>query len=333
MQPLVSIIIPMYNVAPYITRCLQSINSQTYQHIECLLIDDCSTDESLHLAKQFLAKNSGEIHFSIIRHERNMGLSAARNTGIITATGDYIYFVDSDDAITPDCIETLICLSYKYPDADYIQGNLATGADDINIGDIAPEVPEFCNKKDVLEDIILCKSHRTAWNRLLKVKFLLDNSLFFPVGLVMEDHYWTYFVAKKTKSAAFCRKGTYYYYKNSGSIINSPSKTWLINRYSSYISISETIISDLLLRHDIQPCHSRYVGEAIVLCMVNLARLYSLYHWLIFWKFAFHTAWRLRRHITWRRLCLFIDMMPPYCFLTNNKGWRWRLRQYIIAKI
>lgn len=333
MQPLVSIIVPIYNVAPYIIRCLQSIDIQTYRPIECLLIDDCGTDESVPLVEQFTARYNGDIHFYILRHEYNMGLSAARNTGIKTATGDYVYFMDSDDVITPDSIETLVSLSVKYPDADFIQGDIVIGTDDLNTGNIDPDVPEYCNEKRTLEEIILCKSHRTAWNRLLKVNFLLDNRLFFPVGLVMEDHYWTYFVAKKTKTAVFCHKGTYYYYKNSESIINSPSKTSLINRYSSYIYISEAIINDLLLRPDILPFHSRYVGETIVLCMINLVRLHSLHHWSIFWEFAFHTAWRLRRHITWRRLCLFVDMMPPCCFLTNIKGWRWRLRQYLIAKI
>lgn len=329
----VSVIIPIYNVAPYIERCLQSLAAQTYHDIECILIDDCGTDGSMHVAEEFIHNYQGNIQFTVAKHQQNQGLSAARNTGIRTATGEYIYFMDSDDAITPNCIETLVNLSVKYPNADYIQGDLVTGASDLNIGSIDSDVPEYCDEKGLLEENILCKSHRTAWNRLLKVTFILDNDLFFPVGLVMEDHYWTYFVAKKTKAAVFCRKGTYYYYKNSESIINSTSKTSLIKRYSSYISVSETIIKDLLLRHDILPCHSRYVGEGIVFCMINLVRLHSLRHWNIFWQFAFRTAWRLRRHVTWRRLCLFIAMIPPCCFLTYINGWRWRLRQYIIAKI
>lgn len=333
MQPLVSIIVPIYNVAPYIIRCLRSIDSQSYRPIECILIDDCGTDNSIPIAEQFITNYKGDIRFSVVHHQQNMGLSAARNTGMKVAKGDYIYFMDSDDAITSDCIETLVSLSVKYPDADYIQGNLITGADNLNTGNIDLDVPEYCNEKQTLEEIILCKSHRTAWNRLLKVNFLLDNDLFFPVGLIMEDHYWTYFVAKKANAAVFCHKGTYYYYKNSESIINSPSKASLIKRYSSYISISEAIINDLLVRNDVQPCHGRYVGEAIVLCMTNLVRLHSLRHWIKFWKFAFHTAWRIRKCLTWRRLCLCVCMLPPCCFLTNIKGWRWRARQYIIARI
>ena len=102
MQPLVSIIVPIFNVAPYIMRCLQSIDSQTYRPIECILIDDCCTDNSIQLTEQFINQYNGAILFTIIRHQQKGGPSAARNTGLKKAIGEYIYFMDSDDAITPD---------------------------------------------------------------------------------------------------------------------------------------------------------------------------------------------------------------------------------------
>jgi glycosyltransferase involved in cell wall biosynthesis len=329
----VTIIIPVYNVAPHIIRCLRSVVAQTYHNIECILIDDCGTDNSIQLTEQFINQYNGAIHFTIVRHQQNIGPSAARNTGLKNATGEYIYFMDSDDTITPDCIEILTNLAKKYPDADYIQGNIITGTEVLNEGHIDSDVPEFCDNKRQLENIILCKTHRTAWNKLIKRTFLTKNSLLFPVGLIMEDHYWTYFISKQIHAAVFCHKGTYYYYKNKDSIINSPSKTSLIKRYSSYIIISDIIINDLLLRNDIQPCHSRYIGETIVFSMINLARLHSLHHWCVFWKYAFQTAYKLRTRFTWRRFCLFICMMPPFCFMTSIRGWRWRIRHYIIAKI
>ena len=333
MQSLISIIVPVYNAAPYILRCLKSIAAQNYRPIECLLIDDCGTDNSISLVEQFISEYKGDILFSIIHHHQNIGPSGARNTGIKVAKGDYIYFLDSDDAITTDCIKILTCLTEKYPDADFIQGNIVTGSDELNEGIIDADVPEYCNEKPMLENIILCKSHRTAWNRLIKRSFLLDNNLFFPVGLIMEDHYWLYFISVQVHAAVFSHQATYYYYKNGDSLINNFSKASLIKRYSSYIALLETIISDLLQRHDTQPCHSRNLGESIVLCMVNLARLRSIRHWCFFWQFALRTAWRLKAHITGQRILLFISMMPPCCFLTSIKSWRWRLRHYIVGKL
>lgn len=327
----VSVIIPVYNVASYIERCLQSVASQTFQRFECLLIDDCGTDGSMRIAEQFIHNYQGEIQFSILRHQRNSGPSAARNTGIKAATGDYIYFMDSDDAITPDCIRTLASLAENYPDADYVQGNIVTGSEQLMEGTIDSDVPEFCDDKQQLERIILCKSHRTAWNRLLKRTFLLSCKLFFPVGLVMEDHYWNYFVAKHAHAAAFTHQGTYYYYNNPGSIVNSHSRQHYVRNYTAYMTINDTILTDLSQRSDIQPCHRQYVGEAIVFCMVNLARLHSLSHWCRFWKSAWGHALRLRVRPTWRQLLFFACMMPPLCLMTGLSGWRWRVRQYLVV--
>jgi len=329
----VSIIIPIYNVAPYIIRCLQSVESQTYHDIECILTDDCGTDDSMTIAKEFINNYSGSVHFQIVSHRQNLGLSAARNSGIDAAKGDYVFFMDSDDAITPDCIEQLASLAIKHPDADFVQGNTVQGKDMLMEGQNDFDVPEFCDDKSYLERIILLKTNRTAWNRLIKRSFLVINSLFFPVGLLMEDHYWTYFLAKQSHAAAFLSIGTYYYYNNQGSIVNSTSKASLIKRYSSYMRISDVIVGDLIHRNDVESCHRIYLGEALVFCMINLARLHSLRHWTIFWRFAWRWAFRLKSKFTWRTLALFICLMPPFCLMTGIKGWRWRLRQYIVAKM
>ncbi len=89
----ITIVIPIYNVAPYISDCLHSVMNQTYQgEIECLLIDDCGLDNSMEVAENVLSNYHGKIKFRIYHHEYNRGLSAARNTGIEHATGEYIYF-------------------------------------------------------------------------------------------------------------------------------------------------------------------------------------------------------------------------------------------------
>ena len=104
----VSIIIPVYNVEPYIEECLLSVSSQTMtEGVECIIVDDCGKDNSMSIAERFIEEYIGKISFSIIHHGSNRGLSAARNTGIKAAKGEYVYFLDSDDTITADCIQRM----------------------------------------------------------------------------------------------------------------------------------------------------------------------------------------------------------------------------------
>jgi glycosyltransferase involved in cell wall biosynthesis len=106
--PKVPIIIPVYNFESYIERCLLSALNQTYQNIEIILVDDCGQDNSMSVARRVAENHPNGHKIIFLKHEQNRGLSATRNTGINAATGDYVYFFDSDDEITLDCIETLV---------------------------------------------------------------------------------------------------------------------------------------------------------------------------------------------------------------------------------
>jgi len=101
---LVSIIVPFYNVEKYIGRCIDSLIKQTYQNIEILLVDDCSTDYALEIAKKYSKTDS---RINILQYEKNRGLAGARNYGIEKANGEYVLFVDSDDYIEANTIERL----------------------------------------------------------------------------------------------------------------------------------------------------------------------------------------------------------------------------------
>lgn len=107
-KPLVTIVIPFYNVEYYLMECLNSIVRQTYgiNNIETLLVDDCGTDSSINIAEEYLPFLGK--HVKLIRHEKNKGLGGARNTGIENASGEYIMFIDSDDYIDRNTIEELI---------------------------------------------------------------------------------------------------------------------------------------------------------------------------------------------------------------------------------
>ena len=122
-NPKISIIVPVYKVEKYILRCYTSIAKQTYTNIECIFIDDGSPDNSITILNDLVKQYSGDISFCIIRHEKNKGLSVARNTGINNAKGEYIFFLDSDDEITEHCIRSFVAVINKYQNVDVVQGN------------------------------------------------------------------------------------------------------------------------------------------------------------------------------------------------------------------
>ncbi len=123
--PLISIVIPVYNVEPYIADCLKSVMRQTYQGpMECIVVNDACTDKSMTIAKELIAGYEGPIVFKVLRHEKNRGLSAARNMGTVAATGDYLFYVDSDDYLSDDCLEVLARPLHEKP-YDMVVGNFA----------------------------------------------------------------------------------------------------------------------------------------------------------------------------------------------------------------
>ena len=160
----ISIVIPVYHVEAYIVRCLQSVATQTFRDIECLIVDDGGQDDSARLAHDFIQSYQGDISFQLLHHEKNSGLSAARNSGIRAASGDYIYFLDSDDAISANCIEVLAALAQKYPTACFIQGNFVTGSDELMPYCFKQKVPEFCDQQEGLQRLVLEEWNATATN-------------------------------------------------------------------------------------------------------------------------------------------------------------------------
>lgn len=110
----ISVIVPIYNVENYILECLQSVAAQTKtKNVECILVDDCGTDNSVKVAEQFISAYKGDISFALFHHSENKGLSSARNTGIKNARGKYLFFLDSDDMIKPYCLDELFALAEK----------------------------------------------------------------------------------------------------------------------------------------------------------------------------------------------------------------------------
>ena len=105
----VSVIIPVYNVALYVERCLLSVLNQTWQDLEVLVVNDCTPDNSMEIVRRVVVGHPRGAMVRVLEHEVNRGLSAARNTGIRAATGDYLYFLDSDDYLPSDSMSRRFC--------------------------------------------------------------------------------------------------------------------------------------------------------------------------------------------------------------------------------
>lgn len=216
-----SIIIPIYNVEPYILECLQSVANQTIaDKLECILVDDCGTDNSVSVAEEFLKTYSGAIHFELLHHQKNGGLSAARNTGVRASHGEYLYFLDSDDTIIPRCMEILVEMAERNQ-ADVVIGSYIT--DDNRMCQFENiDYPECVSDRGRVKRMMLDYDviPVTAANRLIRRDLLVKNDLFFKEGIIHEDNYWTFFLAKHVERMAICKEKVYYYRSTPGSITN-----------------------------------------------------------------------------------------------------------------
>lgn len=217
----ISIIVPVYNVEQYIKECFDSIAAQTYKgEIECIFVDDCGQDKSVELLEEMIANYHGDISFSIIHHEHNKGLSGARNTGIRNAIGDYLYFLDSDDTITSDCIDKLAALAEKYPGVEVVQGS--ANADTGWLLVKRRHVPEHSESYKWIRQSFLKRNvvPITAWNKLVRCDFVLRHQLYFEEGMIHEDEAWNFMLAKYVHRIAFCYEPTYNYRENESGIMS-----------------------------------------------------------------------------------------------------------------
>lgn len=216
----ISIIVPIYQVEQYLAMCLKSITDQTMTDgVECILVDDCGSDRSLFIAKDFIEHYQGNVLFRIVEREKNGGLSAARNSGIDVASGEYVYFLDSDDEITPNCLEIMWSLVEKYGKVNLVQGAFFEDEKYANsISNI--KFPEFCTCQAEIKTFLLqyLGDIVGAQSRLINLSFLKEHHLYFEEGIIHEDNLWTFFLSKYVRTMAYCDVCTYYHRYNPNSI-------------------------------------------------------------------------------------------------------------------
>ena len=215
---MISIIVPVYNAQDYIRKCLNSIIKQSYADIEIIIVNDGSTDNSINTIQDLMIEDN---RIKIINRE-NGGLSAARNTGIAHAKGEFLMFVDSDDELEKNAIEQL------YNDINKNQSDVSMGKVSI-IYDTHQELKDSddwyyairYNGLYAINDDIINDIHCSAWGKLFKQKIIKNQSILFPEGLCYEDAYWHWAYLTSCNKISFIKYPVYKYYRRKNSIMSN----------------------------------------------------------------------------------------------------------------
>lgn len=234
--PLISIIVPVYKVEPYLHKCVDSILSQTYTHLEIFLVDDGSPDNCGKICDDFARKDN---RIKVI-HKKNGGLSDARNVAIDVAKGEYITFVDSDDFVTSDYVETLYHLVEKYQCKVGIAW-LRTFHEGCEAGTNQPlYIEKVFDRMEGIEKMFYQELFDTAaWCKIYH-RSLFETGIRYPFGLIYEDLPTTYLLFLQADKVAFCNHIIYNYLLRANSIEGQPFRA---NKLESALKILEMILS------------------------------------------------------------------------------------------
>lgn len=224
-------------MANYVRESLLSALNQDFKSIEFILVNDCCTDNSMDVVSHVVGQSNRADDIRIINKDKNGGLSEARNTGMEYATGDYCYFMDSDDEISSDCISLLYEKAIN-TDADLVVANFKlVGAKSVHMHSINTEISKF----PPLYSYFKRMWSVSACNKLFKKELIIENQLKFVAGIQHEDYLWSFEYCKIASSIQLVQKETYYYKIRQGSITTSTYKDLKIK---SMIYIIKKIFED-----------------------------------------------------------------------------------------
>lgn len=208
-MPKISVVVPVYNTAKYLNKCLDSLTAQTLSDIEIICVNDCSTDDSLKILKEYEAKDA---RIKLIDFAENKGVSVARNRGIDAATGDYLGFVDADDSVAPDFYAKLYHKAIE-TGAPVVKGNVYYVGDDYK----TPELSDFYNQNERI------KTNKAYFlygftSAIYKTETVKKSKIYFPEGIThFEDPYFSIKASIVFERVEFVDDAKYLYLKHSDS--------------------------------------------------------------------------------------------------------------------
>lgn len=220
MQDTLSVVVPAYNVEDYLGRCIESILNQTFPVMELIVVDDGSTDRTGQIADEYAGRDARVR----VLHQKNGGLSAARNTGLDAASAEYIGFVDSDDYIEPRMYEELLALLHRHSADMAVGGVWYETEDGEKYSPYPPNVQRVWEKRRSLLEL---NSYRyfnmsfcdTVFRRsLFEETAYGEGTLRFPVGKLCEDYYLMHRVVARIDRMAYTSQPYYHYVQRQNSI-------------------------------------------------------------------------------------------------------------------
>lgn len=224
----VSVIIPVYNVAPYLGECLDSVLAQSLRDIEIICVDDCSTDDSLSLLEKYAESDS---RICVFANKRNRDLSFTRNRGLKEARGEYVFFLDSDDVLHDDEVLKELYTVAKKDNAELVSGRTVDWFPDEPEREYVVNTAIYPDQNIRKQSLLICgflSNNVIACNKLLQRSFLLNYNILFDETLrKFEDNDFSCRVAVHAKTISYIAINTYKYRQRKG---NDKSKMYMKGR-------------------------------------------------------------------------------------------------------
>lgn len=300
----VSVIVPIYKVERFITRCVASLMEQTLPNVEFIFVDDASPDGSVRQLQEVVALYPGRReHVRLIRHEKNLGLPAARNTGLAEARGEYVFHCDSDDYVDPGMLGQLYCKA-READADVVWCDwwLSFGKNERYM-----RQPEYATPFEALRGMLSGVMKFNVWNKLVRRSLYAEHGITFPAGYGMGEDMTMMRLMARARRVAYVPQAFYHYVQlNSGAFSKTYSDRHLV----------ELRHNVALIQSDMRDLFGDRLDEELAFFKLDV-------------KFPFLICADSRKYALWRS---WYPEANRYILRNRRLSWRSRGLQWLASK-
>lgn len=271
-MPKVSVIVPVYGVEKYIERCARSLFEQTLEDMEFIFVDDCTKDKSMDVLSELIDQYPHrKSQIKILKHKVNLGLPAARQTGIRVAKGDYIAHCDSDDWVTKD--------AYQIMYDEIVRADADMSICDFFISDGVSHHPYYTVLSNTEENNLFV--YINIWTRLVK-RSLYENDIHYPKYAMFEDRVLSIQLTFFSKKIITIDKPLYYYYCNAESICRVFSEEKCLQRWEQAVANTNIILKaikpyGIIEKYPIQVCRQKYEARHQIAPITNKKVFYKMW--------------------------------------------------------